>query len=222
VHGASKDAIEYVHNVVSTEINSATDNPLIFAEEGIHLEGGNFHGQPIALAADFLSIALSELASISERRIERMVNGQLSGLPRFLTTNGGLNSGYMILQYTAASLVSENKVLSHPASVDSIPTSANQEDHNSMGSIGVQKCYQILKNVQTVIALELITACQGVDFHRPMKCGEGTEAAYQFVRHHIAHLEEDRILYDEIQTALKLVKNGSVVRAVEDVIGELA
>lgn len=222
VHGASRDAVEYVYNVVSTEINAATDNPLIFAEEGVHLEGGNFHGQPIALAADFLGIALSELANISERRIERMVNGQLSGLPRFLTTRGGLNSGYMIAQYTAASLVSENKVLAHPASVDSIPTSANQEDHNSMGSIAAQKCYQILKNVQTVIAIELMTACQGVDFHRPMKCGEGTEAAYQLIRKQIVHLDEDRVLYDDIQTALQLVKNGNVMRATEESVGSLA
>jgi len=222
VHGASRDAIEYVYNIVSTEINAATDNPLIFAEDGVHLEGGNFHGQPIALAADFLGVALSELANISERRIERMVNGQLSGLPRFLTTRGGLNSGYMIVQYTAASLVSENKVLAHPASVDSIPTSANQEDHNSMGSISAQKCYQILKNVQTVIAIELMTACQGVDFHRPMKCGEGTEAAYQLIRQHIAHLDEDRVLYDDIQTALQLVRNGSVLRGVEERVGSLA
>ncbi|MFA6440264.1 MAG: histidine ammonia-lyase, partial [Bacteriovoracaceae bacterium] len=135
VHGASRDALEYVASKVRVEINSANDNPLIFPNEKEHLEGGNFHGQPMALAMDFAAIALSELANISERRTERMVNGALSRLPRFLTKNGGLNSGLMIAQYTAASLVSENKVLAHPASVDSIPTSANQEDHNSMGSI---------------------------------------------------------------------------------------
>ena len=168
VHGASRDAIDYVYDKVSIEINSANDNPLIFPEDGIHLEGGNFHGQPMALAMDFLAIALSELANISERRIERLVNGSLSGLPRFLTPNGGLNSGLMIAQYTAASFVSENKVLAHPASVDSIPTSANQEDHNSMGSISAQKAWRVLKNTQTVLAIELLCASQGMDFARTL------------------------------------------------------
>jgi histidine ammonia-lyase len=227
VHGASRDAIDYVYDKVSIEINSANDNPLIFPKDGIHLEGGNFHGQPMALAMDFLAIALSELANISERRIERLVNGSLSGLPRFLTPNGGLNSGLMIAQYTAASLVSENKVLAHPASVDSIPTSANQEDHNSMGSISAQKAWRVLKNTQTVLAIELLCACQGMDFARalkrskPLKSGEGTEAAYRFVRRHIKHLERDRVLYDDIQKALGLVENGSVLNTVERRIGFL-
>ncbi len=221
VHGASRDALEYVASKVEIEINSANDNPLIFPNEKQHLEGGNFHGQPIALAMDFAAIALSELANISERRTERMVNGALSRLPRFLTTNGGLNSGLMIAQYTAASLVSENKVLSHPASVDSIPTSANQEDHNSMGSIAAQKCWRVLKNAQTVIAIELMTAAQGIDFHSPLKCGKGTNAAYQTIRRSIPHLNEDRILHDDIQKALGLVKDGSVVKNVEKKIGKL-
>ncbi|MGD1044131.1 MAG: histidine ammonia-lyase [Bacteroidota bacterium] len=227
VHGASRDAIDYVYDKVAIEINSANDNPLIFPEDGIHLEGGNFHGQPVALAMDFLAIALSELANISERRIERLVNGSLSGLPRFLTPNGGLNSGLMIAQYTAASLVSENKVLAHPASVDSIPTSANQEDHNSMGSISAQKVWRILKNAQTVIAIELLCASQGMDFTRtlkdkkPLKAGRGTEAAYQFVRKHIKHLHRDRVLYDDIQKALGLVLDGSILVAVEKRIGKL-
>jgi histidine ammonia-lyase len=227
VHGASRDAIDYVYDKVSIEINSANDNPLIFPKDGIHLEGGNFHGQPMALAMDFLAIALSELANISERRIERLVNGSLSGLPRFLTPNGGLNSGLMVAQYTAASLVSENKVLAHPASVDSIPTSANQEDHNSMGSISAQKAWRVLKNTQTVLAIELLCACQGMDFARalkrskPLKSGAGTEAAYRFVRRHIKHLEQDRVLYDEIQKALGLIENGSVLDTVEKRIGFL-
>ena len=227
VHGASRDAIDYVYDKVSIEINSANDNPLIFPDDQIHLEGGNFHGQPIALAMDFISIALSGLASISERRIERLVNGSLSGLPRFLTDSGGLNSGLMVAQYTAASLVSENKVLAHPASVDSIPTSANQEDHNSMGSISAQKAWRVLKNAQTVLAIELLCACQGLDFARilegrkPLKAGAGIEAAYQFIRKYIKHLKEDRILYDDIQTALKLVLEGSVIDIVEQEIGEL-
>jgi histidine ammonia-lyase len=227
VHGASRDAIDYVYDKVSIEINSANDNPLIFPKDGTHLEGGNFHGQPMALAMDFLAIALSELANISERRIERLVNGSLSGLPRFLTPNGGLNSGLMIAQYTAASLVSENKVLAHPASVDSIPTSANQEDHNSMGSISAQKAWRILKNAQTVIAIELLCSCQGMDFARSLnggkklKAGKGTETAYQYVRKHIRHLERDRVLYDDIQKALGLVEDGSVLKIVEQRIGSL-
>jgi histidine ammonia-lyase len=227
IHGASRDAIDYVYNIVSIEINSATDNPLIFPEDGEHLEGGNFHGQPIALAMDFIAIALSELANVSERRIERLVNSQLSGLPKFLTKIGGLNSGLMIAQYTAASLVSENKVLSHPASVDSIPTSANQEDHNSMGSISAQKAYRVLKNVQTVLAIEIMCAVQGIDFARVdektgkiMKCGVGTQAVYEFVRKHIKHLDEDRILHKDIVKALELVKSGEIIKVAEEAIGE--
>lgn len=221
VHGASRDALEYVASKVSVEINSANDNPLIFPKEHEHLEGGNFHGQPMALAMDFAAIALSELANISERRTERMVNGALSRLPRFLTTNGGLNSGLMIAQYTAASLVSENKVLSHPASVDSIPTSANQEDHNSMGSIAAQKCWRVLKNAQTVIAIEMMTAAQAIDFHAPLKCGKGTGAAYATIRRSIPHMDADRILHNDIDAALQLVRSGAVLSAVEKASGTL-
>ncbi|HUL43928.1 MAG TPA: histidine ammonia-lyase [Bacteroidota bacterium] len=228
VHGASRDAIDYIYSVISTEINSATDNPLIFSEAKTHLEGGNFHGQPVALALDFLAIALSEFANISERRIDRMINGALSGLPRFLTENGGLNSGMMIAQYTAASLVSENKVLSHPASVDSIPTSANQEDHNSMGSISAHKVWQILHNVQTVIAIEFMVAAQGIDFSRmnpsskrPMVPGVGAKAAHTAIRKHCSHLQGDRILHDDIQILLRLLKSGEILRAVEDEVGPL-
>jgi histidine ammonia-lyase len=221
VHGASRDTICYVKSIIETEINSVTDNPLIFPEYEAHLEGGNFHGQPIALASDFLGIALAEFANISERRIERLVNGSLSGLPRFLTTNGGLNSGFMIAQYTAASLVSENKVLAHPASVDSIPTSANQEDHNSMGSIAAKKCYNILQNVQNVVAIEMLCASQGIDFHKPHKCGKGTGVAHNLIREHVTYLTEDRILYDDIQTLLSLVKESTILKSVEDSIGKL-
>ncbi|HTY38131.1 MAG TPA: histidine ammonia-lyase [Bacteroidota bacterium] len=227
VHGASRDAIRYVWDVVSTEINSANDNPLIFPSGKAHLEGGNFHGQPIALAMDFLAIALAELANISERRIERLVNGSLSGLPRFLTEQGGLNSGYMIAQYTAASLVSENKVLCHPASVDSIPTSANQEDHNSMGSIAAQKAWRVLQNVQAVLGIEMLCACQGLDFtrkadrRRTIRAGEGVEAAYQYVRARIDHLDRDRILHTDIQSAGDLVRNNAVLNYVEQRIGSL-
>ncbi len=222
VHGASRDALEYVEKIVSVEINSANDNPLIFPDERQHLEGGNFHGQPIALAMDFAAIALSELANISERRVERMVNGSLSGLPRFLTRDGGLNSGLMIAQYTAASLVSENKVLAHPASVDSIPTSANQEDHNSMGSISAQKCWRVLRNVQTVIAIEMLCAAQAIDFHAPLQCGKGTRAAHRTIRSTIPHLDRDRVLYDDIQKALGLLLDGNILRRVTNAVGKLA
>ncbi len=218
IHGASRDAIDYAASRIKVELNAVTDNPLIFADDGDHIEGGNFHGQPIALAMDFMSIALSELANVSERRIERMVNGSLSQLPRFLTSKGGLNSGLMIAQYTAASLVSENKVLAHPASVDSIPTSANQEDHNSMGSIAARKCFQILKNVQAVIAIELLTAAQGVEFLKPLQCGLGTKKAYQSIRKVVPPLRQDRVLYKDIQKILQLVKNGDILRAVERTI----
>ena len=229
VHGASRDAVRYVWDAVSVEVNSATDNPLIFPKEREHLEGGNFHGQPIALALDFLAIALAELANISERRTERMVNGMLSGLPRFLTKNGGLNSGLMVAQYTAAGLVSENKVLAHPASVDSIPTSANQEDHNSMGSIGALKVWQVLHNVQTVVAIEMFVAAQGIEFSRIhptskriMKAGGGVEAAYRTVRKHIARLENDRPLYGDIERSLHLLRDGAILDAVERAIGPLS
>jgi histidine ammonia-lyase len=222
VHGASRDALRYVEQTIATEINSANDNPLIFPNEKQHLEGGNFHGQPIALAMDFAAIALSEFANISERRTERMVNGSLSGLPRFLTENAGLNSGMMIAQYTAASLVSENKVLAHPASVDSIPTSANQEDHNSMGSIAAQKCWRVLKNTQTVIAIEILTAAQAIDFHTPLKCGKGTRPAYETVRRHVQHLRRDRVLHHDIQKVLELVKSGELLGNVQKTVGKLA
>ncbi len=227
VHGASRDAVDYVFDKVSTEINSANDNPLIFPDQGAHLEGGNFHGQPMALAMDFLAIALSELANISERRTERLVNGSLSGLPKFLTERGGLNSGLMIAQYTAASIVSENKVLCHPASVDSIPTSANQEDHNSMGSVSAQKLWRVVKNVQTVLAIELLCASQGLDFARrmhpngPLRPGKGTDAGYRCVRSIVPHLDDDRLLYDDIQKTLGLIRDGAIVRAVERAIGPL-
>ena len=215
IHGASKDAVEYVCSKVEIELNSVNDNPLIFPEQGDHLEGGNFHGQPMALAMDFMGIALSELANVSERRIERLTNGSLSDLPRFLAVKGGLNSGLMIAQYTAASLVSENKVLAHPASVDSIPTSANQEDHNSMGSIAARKCHQILKNVQKVIAIEFLTAAQGIEFLKPLKCGIGNDAAYREIRKIIPPLNKDRILYKDIGKITELVTSGNLLKAVE-------
>jgi histidine ammonia-lyase len=215
IHGASRDAVDYVLSRVEIEINSVNDNPIIFAETGEHIEGGNFHGQSMALAMDFMGIALSELANVSERRTERMVNGALSGLPRFLALNGGLNSGLMIAQYTAASLVSENKVLAHPASVDSIPTSANQEDHNSMGSIAAQKCYKIMQNLENVLAIELLTAAQAVEFLKPLKCGMGTDIVYNKIREIVSPLKNDRVLYSDVKKVLQLVKDDSLLNAVE-------
>ncbi len=215
IHGASRDAIDYVCSQIEIEMNSANDNPLIFPNDGDHVEGGNFHGQPVALPLDFMKIALAELANVSERRIERLTNGSLSMLPRFLTPKGGLNSGLMIAQYTAASLVSENKTLAHPASVDSIPTSANQEDHNSMGSIAARHCYQILKNTQKVIAIELLAAAQGIEFLKPLKCGDGTKIVYSAVRKLVKPIKKDVILFKEMNKLISAVESGSILKSVE-------
>lgn len=221
VHGAVKDTIEYVNGIIETEINSATDNPLIFADTKEHIEGGNFHGEPVALAMDFLKIALSELGNISERRTARLVDGSLSGLPRFLTSKGGLNSGLMITQYTAAALVSENKVLCHPASVDSIPTSANQEDHNSLGSISARKCFEVLNNVEKIITIEILSACQGIDFLKPLKCGKGTGAAYSQVRNKVKHISEDVVMNDHIESVCDVIFSANFIQRVEAMTGKL-
>jgi len=221
VHGATKDAIGYGRRVIETEMNSSTNNPLIFADSQDFLLGGNFHGQPVALAMDFLSMAISELASISERRIERLVNPNLSGLPAFLVRDGGLNSGFMIAQYTAASLVSENKVLCHPACVDSIPTSANKEDHVSMGTIAARQCREIVMNTENVIAIELLCAAQALDLFTNLKPGEGTLKAYQVIRQTISPLEKDRILSNDIMAMRDLIRSGKILAAVEKSVGEL-
>jgi len=216
IHGASRDAIEYVCSRVKIEINSVNDNPIIFPDTEEHIEGGNFHGQSMALAMDFMGIALSELANVSERRTERMVNGALSGLPRFLANDGGLNSGLMIAQYTAASLVSENKVLAHPASVDSIPTSANQEDHNSMGSIAAQKCFRIMHNLENVLAIELMTGAQALEFLKPLKPGVGTSIVYNEIRKVVKPLNSDRLLYEDVKKVAELIKNDSLLEKIEE------
>jgi len=221
VHGASKDAITYARKVVETEMNSSTNNPLVFPESQEFLLGGNFHGQPVALAMDFLCMALCELANISERRIERLVNPQLSGLPAFLVSDGGLNSGFMIAQYTAASLVSENKVFSHPACVDSIPTSANKEDHVSMGSISARKCREIVKNTEYVIVIELLCGAQAMDLFTNMKPGEGTLVAYRIIRDAVPHLDKDRILSKDIEILVHLMRSGKILEEVERAVGEL-
>jgi histidine ammonia-lyase len=210
VHGASRDAIGYADQVVSIELNSATDNPLIFADDEAHLEGGNFHGQPIAIAMDLLAIALAELASISERRTDKLVNGSSRHLPKFLTRHGGLHSGLMIAQYTSAALVSENKVLAHPASVDSITTSAGQEDHNSMGSIAARKCYTVMKNVKRVLAIELMCAAQALDFVRPLEGGKGTRVAYEIIRAAVPHLDTDRVIAEDIASIEMLLATNAL------------
>lgn len=216
IHGASKDAIEYVRNKINIEINSVTDNPIIFPEQEDVISGGNFHGQPMALSFDFLGIALSEIANISERRLERLVNPALSnGLPAFLTKNGGVNSGFMIVQYSAASLVSENKVLAHPASVDSIPSSANQEDHVSMGTIAARKAKEIMENTRNVLAMEILGSVQAIDLRGKKKLGIGTEAAYNIVRSHINFIEEDIVMYKEINKCNEIIKKNLIVEAVE-------
>jgi histidine ammonia-lyase len=214
VMGASLEAIWYAEKVLTTEINSATDNPLFFPEDGVVISGGNFHGQPVALAMDFLGLAVHELGSFSERRVARLVDERLSGLPPFLTRHGGVSSGLMVPQYVAASLVSENKVLVHPASADSIPTSANQEDHNSMGTISAWKARQIVENVQRVVAIELITAAQGLDFI-PLTSSPAIEKVRAALRREVPALEEDRPLSRDIEKAVGLMANGTLVDAVE-------
>ncbi len=220
VLGAISDTIDYVSNVLAVEINSATDNPLIFPDQEEVISGGNFHGEPLAFAMDYLCIALSEIASISERTTDRLVNPHVSGLPPFLSRQSGLNSGYMIAQYTAAALVSENKVLAHPSSVDSIPTSAGQEDHVSMGLTAARNAAEIVKNVQHVMAVEMLCAAQGIDFH-DLTPGVGTGAAHKLIRDHVPTLEQDRILYKDMEKIRELVVSGSIVQAVEKAIGKL-
>jgi histidine ammonia-lyase len=221
VHGASHDTVDYARRVVETEMNASTNNPLFFHEEGDFLLGGNFHGQPVAMVMDFLGIAVAELANIAERRVERLVNPMLSGLPAFLVNEGGLNSGFMIAQYTAAALVSENKVLAHPATVDSIPTSANKEDHVSMGTIAARKCRQIVANAENVLAIELLCGAQALDLFTNLKPGEGTLKAYQAIRGVVTHLEEDRILARDIAAVRELMRSGRLTAAVEAAVGPL-
>ncbi|MDI9493118.1 MAG: histidine ammonia-lyase [Bacillota bacterium] len=221
IHGASRDAIAYVRNIIDNELNAVTDNPLIFSDTEEALSGGNFHGQYLAISLDVLGIALAELANVSERRIERLVNPALSGLPAFLIKNGGLNSGMMIAQYTAASLVSENKVLAHPASVDSIPSSANQEDHVSMGMTAARKAREILNNVTEVLAIEAMCAAQAVEFQGQEGLSPAGKAVYRLIRRQVPPLERDRILYVDMQKCAELLRSGAILQAAESVVGPL-
>ena len=223
VHGAGRDLLDYVSYTVTTELNSATDNPLVLVEDELLVSNGNFHGQPVAFALDALAMACSELANISERRVERLVNPNLSdGLPAFLTADGGLNSGFMIPQYVAASLVSENKSLCHPASVDSIPTSAGQEDHVSMGNAAGLKAWQVLANTERALAIELLAGAQGVEFLAPLEPGVGVRAAHAFVRSLSPRLRDDRPLAADIEAVAVAIRAGSLIAAVEAQAGALA
>jgi histidine ammonia-lyase len=221
VLGPCLDTLEYVRDVINIEANSATDNPLFFGDQQEYLASGNFHGQGIGLAVDYLGIAMSEAANLAERHVNRLLNPNLSGLPDFLVKDKGINSGLMIAQYTAAALVSENKVLAHPASVDSISVSADQEDHVSMGPIAVRKCTEILKNVQTVLAIELMVAAQALEFHEGRQPGRGTGAAYRLIRTKVPPLEHDRELHTDIDAIAKLIESNEIVAVVEAEIGPL-
>lgn len=220
VHGACLDAMEHVKTIIEREMNAVTDNPIVFSDSGDIISAGNFHGEPLALAFDYLAIAISELANISERRIERLVNSALSnGLPPFLVKKPGINSGFMIVQYSAAALVSENKALSHPASVDSIPSSANQEDHVSMGTIAARKAGTMLDNSVRVIAMELFTACQAINFRDPVKLGTMTRQAFDKIRQQVPFIEEDMLLYPYIHLLEHQVKSGEYALLIPKEVG---
>jgi histidine ammonia-lyase len=209
VHGAVRDALDQLERVLAIEMNAATDNPLVFPS-GEVISGGNFHGEPLALAIDYAKIAITELASISERRSARLVDAHLSGLPAFLTDEPGLRSGLMIAQYAAAALVNELQTLSHPASVDSIPTSANQEDHVSMGATGALHLREVVDRAETVLAIEALLAAQGLDFRRPLRPGAGVERAHAAVRERVPHLGDDRPPADDIATLRTLIHDGAL------------
>ena len=221
VHGASRDALTHVGEVVTREINSVTDNPLIFAEDDHVVSAGNFHGQPVAVVMDYAKIAIAELANIAERRVEHMLDPAVSGLPAFLAHQGGLHSGLMISQYTAASLVSENKVLAHPASVDSIPTSANQEDHVSMGTTSARQAAMILQNSWWVLAVEVLNATQALDFHKPLQPGPGVTAAVKEVRAVVPPLDADRVMTGDLAAVRELLRTARFREAVESAVGKL-
>lgn len=221
VHGAVKMGIEYSIRVLETEANSSTDNPLVFADAGKILSCGNFHGMPVAHAMDFAGITISSLASISHERISKFISTQMSELPPFLAPNGGLNSGHMIIQVASASLVSENKVLSHPASVDSMPTSAEKEDHVSMGTIAARKFSQIVKNAYNVVAMEFLCGTQALDMIKPLNPAAGVKAAYDCIREKVPYAKEDRIFSIDVKKIHELMSSGKIVHSVEKVTGDL-
>jgi histidine ammonia-lyase len=221
VHGAAKDALRYVVKVLETEANSTTDNPLVFADENKVLSCGNFHGMPVAHAMDFAGIAISSQASISECRIAKLISPAMSELPAFLTPDGGLNSGHMIVQVAAASLVSENKVLAHPASVDSIPTSAEKEDHVSMGTIAARKFEKILRNAENVIAMELLSACQALNLVAPLQPTAAVKAAFDHIRKTVPFAKEDRYFAQDIHAIRRMIESNELVTVVQSAVGGL-
>jgi histidine ammonia-lyase len=226
VHGASRDALAFARQVLEREIDAVTDNPTVFLRDdggADLLSGGNFHGQPVAIALDLAAIAAAELANISERRVEQLVNPALSsGLTPFLAPSSGLHSGFMIAQVASASLVSENKVLCHPASVDSIPSSAGREDHVSMGSVSARKLAQVVDNATSSIAIEIVVACAGIDQRRPLRPSVGVAAAHETVRAAVPELTEDRPLHRDIEAVNAMVRSGALERAVVAAVGSLA
>lgn len=222
VHGAVKDTWKYTLSVLEKEANSSTDNPLVFAAENKILSCGNFHGMPVAFAMDFAAISFTSLSSISECRIEKLINPAMSELPAFLTPQGGLNSGHMIVQVAAASLVSENKIYAHPASVDSIPTSADKEDHVSMGTIAARKFAEILGNCSSVLAMEFLSASQALDLLKPLKSSAGVNVAFDLIRKKVPYAEKDRVFSQDIRVLKSMIESGEILAAVESQIGEIS
>jgi len=216
VHGAAREGLRFARGVLEVEVNSATDNPLVFVDSGRIVSGGNFHGQPISLALDVVAMALTQLSSISERRVEQLVNPSLSNLPPFLAKNSGLNSGFMIAQVTSAALVAESRILSHPASVDSIPSSAGREDHVSMGMTAALKGRQVAEHARACLAIEVLVAAQALDFRLPVKPGKGARAAWELVRSVVPAMDKDRELHKDIEAVSRLIDSGELVAAVRD------
>jgi len=221
IHGAFKTALEHVASVIEMELGTVTDNPIVFADTGEVMSAGLFHGQPLSIPLDYLALATATIGNVSERRIEQLVNPDLSHLPAFLTPKPGLNSGLMIVQVAAASLASENKSLAHPASVDTVPTSANQEDHVSMGPIAARHALGVIENVESILAMEWLCAAQAREFHRDLRAGRGAEAAYETLRTRVQPLASDRYTHTDIESACELLRDGSLVAAVEKAVGPL-
>lgn len=221
VHGACRQTLKHAEEVISLELNAVTDNPLIFVDTKEVISGGNFHGEALALAMDYLAMGVAEICNISERRIEKMMNPSFSDLPAFLTKSSGLNSGLMIAHVTAAALVSENKYLCHPASVDSVPTSTDKEDHVSMGVTAGRKLHEVLFNAKNVLAIELLCNTQAITFQRPLKTSPALEAVFDSIRRKVAAIEDDRIFYRDINNILELIHSGEIISSAEKILGEL-
>jgi histidine ammonia-lyase len=221
VHGACRQTLKHIKEVFDYELNAVTDNPLLFIEDDDVISGGNFHGEALALSMDYLAMGVAEICNISERRVEKMMNPTFSDLPAFLTGNSGLNSGLMIAHVTAAALASENKFLCHPASIDSIPTSTDKEDHVSMGVTSGRKLLEVIDNAMNCLAIEMLCATQALDFHRPLKSSNALEAVHAIIRQHVPIIEDDRVFYKDIQNIIKIFKTDEIITAVESHLGEL-